>query len=105
MMADWTKCFFQISVPAEQRDLFRILWFDKNDIREGNVVTYRFTRHPWGVKSSPLAGQVVSLLKSDSPEDLTDAIERCTWRSSGQPKQWIRELRSLDRFHALIAMR
>ena len=32
--------------------LFRILWFDKNDVREGNVVTYRFTGHPWGVKSS-----------------------------------------------------
>ena len=29
MMADLTKCFFQIGVPAEQRDLFRILWFDK----------------------------------------------------------------------------
>ena len=36
MMADLTKCFFQISVPAEQRDLFCILWFDKNDVREGN---------------------------------------------------------------------
>ena len=33
--------------------MFRILWFDKNDVREGNLVTYRFTRHPWGVKSSP----------------------------------------------------
>ena len=33
--------------------VFRILWFDKNDVKEGNVVTYRFTRHPWGVKSSP----------------------------------------------------
>ena len=53
MMADLTKCFFQIGVPAEQCDLFHILWFDKNDVREGNVVTYRFTRHPWGVKSSP----------------------------------------------------
>ena len=52
MMADLTKCFFQIGVHAEQRDLFRILWFDKNDVREGNVVTYRFIRHPWGVKSS-----------------------------------------------------
>ena len=45
MMADLTKCFFQIGVPAEQRDLFRILWLDKNHLREGNVVTYRFIRH------------------------------------------------------------
>ena len=52
-MADLTKFFFQIGVPAEQRDLFRILWFDKNDVREGNLFTYWFTRHPWGVKSNP----------------------------------------------------
>ena len=52
-MADLTKCFFQISILEEQLDLFRILWFDKNDVREGNLVTYRFTCHPWGVKSSP----------------------------------------------------
>ena len=44
MMADLTKCFFEIGIPAEQRDLCRILWFDKNDVRKGNVVTYRFTR-------------------------------------------------------------
>ena len=47
-------------------------------------------------------GQAVSLLKSDSPEDLTDAIERCIRRSSGQPKQWIRELHSLDRFRPCV---
>ena len=47
-------------------------------------------------------GQAVSLLKSDSPEDLIDAIERCTRRSSGQPKHWIRELRSLDRFRPCV---
>ena len=44
MMADLTKCFFQIGITTEQRDLCRILWFDKNDVRERNVVTYRFTR-------------------------------------------------------------
>ena len=53
MMADLTKCFFQISLPIDQRDLFRILWFDKDDIGEGKVVAFRFTRHPWGIKSSP----------------------------------------------------
>ena len=53
MMADFIKCFFLIDVPAEQHELFRILWCNKSDVREGNVVTYRFTRHPWGVKSNP----------------------------------------------------
>ena len=53
MMADLTKCFFQIGLREDQRDLFRILWFDNNDIGQGKVVKFRFTRHPWGVKSSP----------------------------------------------------
>ena len=44
----------------------------------------------------------VSLLKSNSLKDLTDAIERCARRSSGQLKQWIRELRSLNRFRPCI---
>ena len=53
MMAYLTKCFFQIGLPKDQRGLFRILWFDNNDIGQGKVVKFRFTRHPWGVKSSP----------------------------------------------------
>ena len=48
MMADLTKCFFQIGLTEDQRDLFRILWFDNNDIGQGKVVNLRFTRHPWG---------------------------------------------------------
>ena len=53
MMADLTKCFFQIGLPENQRDLFRILWFENNDVENGKMVKFRFTRHPWGVKSSP----------------------------------------------------
>ena len=53
MMADLTKCFFLIGLPEAQRDLFRILWFDNNDIGQGKVVKFRFTHHLWGVKSSP----------------------------------------------------
>ena len=52
MIVDLTKCFFQIGLPIDQRDLFRILWFENNDL-EGKVATFRFTRHPWGIKSSP----------------------------------------------------
>ena len=53
MMADLTKCFFQIGLPEDQRDLFRILWFDNDDKGQGKVVKFRFTRDLWGVKSSP----------------------------------------------------
>ena len=53
MIADLTKCFFLIGLPPDQRDLFPILWFDNHAIGEGKVKAFRFTRHPWGIKSSP----------------------------------------------------
>ena len=53
MMADLTNYFFQISLPTDQRDFFCILWFDNPDIGKGGVKAFRFTRHPWGIKSSP----------------------------------------------------
>ena len=53
LMSDVTKCFFQIWLPAAQRDLFRLLWFENNDVERGKLVSYRFRVHPWGIKSSP----------------------------------------------------
>ena len=53
LMADITKCFFQIALPESQRDLFRILWFENDNIDTGKIVPYRFCVHPWGIKSSP----------------------------------------------------
>lgn len=53
LMSDVTKCFFQVQLPACQRDLFRLLWFENNDVEQDKMVTYRFRVHPWGIKSSP----------------------------------------------------
>ena len=53
LMSDVTKCFFQIQLLAAQRDLFRLLWFENNDVERGKLVSYRFRVHPWGIKSSP----------------------------------------------------
>ena len=53
LMSDVTKCFFQVQLPAAQRDLFRLLWFENNDVERGKLVSYRFRVHPWGIKSSP----------------------------------------------------
>ena len=53
LMSDVTKCFFQIQLPAAQRDLFRLLLFENNDVETGKLVPYRFRVHPWGIKSSP----------------------------------------------------
>ena len=52
-VADLTKCFFQVRIPREQQDLFRIVWFKDNDVANGSVQVYRFTRHVWGINSSP----------------------------------------------------
>ena len=43
-------------------------------------------------------GQAFSLMRSDSPESLTEAIEKCDRQNSGQPKKWLKELRALNRF-------
>ena len=53
LMSDVTKCFFQVQLPAAQRDLFYLLWFENNDVERGKLVSYCFQVHPWGIKSSP----------------------------------------------------
>ena len=49
---DLSKCFFQVSIPRTQRNLFRIVWFKGNDVDSGEIQTYCFTRHVWGINSS-----------------------------------------------------
>ena len=51
--ADLSKCFFQVAIPETQRDLFHIIWFKDNDIDVGEKQTFCFTRHVWGINSSP----------------------------------------------------
>ena len=50
-MADLSKCFFQISIPREQQDLFCLTWYKNDDLIKSNTV--RFSRHVSGVNSSP----------------------------------------------------
>ena len=47
-------------------------------------------------------GQTLSLMRSDSPESLTEAIEKCGRQNSGQPKKWLKELRALNRFRPCV---
>ena len=44
-MADVSKCFFQVSIPESQHDLFCLIWFKDNDLVNGFTQIYRFTRH------------------------------------------------------------
>ena len=52
-MANLSKCFFQVALPREQQDWFRLVWFKDNEINIGKTQIYRFTRHVWGINSSP----------------------------------------------------
>ena len=73
-MADLSKCFFQIAMPEEQRDLFRIIWFKDNNIDGGDMQVYRFVRHVWGINSSPyIALLSIQHLLSENP---TNACEK-----------------------------
>ena len=67
-MADLSKCFFQISIPEDQRDLFRLVWFKDNDIKLGETEIFRFCRHVWGINSSPyIALHAIQRLIDENP--------------------------------------
>ena len=51
-MADITKCFFQVNLPENQRNLFCLLWFENYDIQQGKIIPFCFRCYPWGIKSS-----------------------------------------------------
>ena len=51
--ADLSKCFFQVAMPENQRDLFRLISYRNNDFDERKVQLYRFTRCVWEINSSP----------------------------------------------------
>ena len=33
--ADLRECFFQVRIPENQRDFFRLLWFEDDDVKDG----------------------------------------------------------------------
>ena len=44
LIADITKCFFQMKLPEAQRDLCRLLWFEKDDVHNGKLSSFSFLR-------------------------------------------------------------
>ena len=72
-MADLNKCFFQVAVPEAQRDLFRIIWFSNGDLEAGTPQVFRFSRHVWGINSSPYAALLaIKTLISENPTSTSD---------------------------------
>ena len=67
-VADVSKCFFQIKLPLDQQDWFHIIWFKDNNVDIGEIQTFRFTRHVWGINSSPyVALMALNRLAADNP--------------------------------------
>ena len=67
-VADVSKCFFQVRISRSQEDLFRVVWFENNDLDNGVTKVFRFTRHVWGVNSSPYVALVaLNRLVSENP--------------------------------------
>ena len=83
-MSDLSKCFFQIRLPEAQQDLFRILWYKGDDVQLGEVEAYKFTRHAWGVISSPyIACAAIRKAADENPTNAsnltTETIRRCMY--------------------------
>ena len=67
VVADIEKAFLQISLQPESRDVTRFLWLKdiSKPIDDDNLITYRFTRVPFGIICSPflLSGSIQHYLR------------------------------------------
>ena len=72
-VADISKCFFQVRIPCDQQDWFRIVWYSNNDLDNGKPQVFRFTRHVWGINSSPYVALLA--LKCVVEENPTNASQ------------------------------
>jgi hypothetical protein len=61
MVSDIEKAFLQVAVHVQDRDVTRFLWLKdpKQPTVDNNVITYRFSRVPFGLNCSPFLLAVV----------------------------------------------
>ena len=72
-VADVSKCFFQVGIPNDQQNLFRIVWFKNNDLDKGEPLIFKFTRHVWEINSSPyVALLALKRLVFDNPVNVSE---------------------------------
>ena len=68
-------------MPEAQRDLFRLIWYEHNDIDQGVIKIFYFTRHVWGINSSSyIAFLAIDRLVNENPtnacQSTLSAVER-----------------------------
>ena len=61
-------------MPEKQRNLFRIIWFNNNELDGGEPQVFRFLRHVREINSSPYVALLVT--KHLSTENPTKASDR-----------------------------
>jgi transposase InsO family protein len=77
LSADIEKAFLRVGLNEADRDLVRFLWVDDvtKPIDEVTLVTYRFTRTPFGVASSPfLLNMVLQELFADAENPILQQV-------------------------------
>ena len=73
--ADLSKRIFQVKIPESQQNLFKLIWFENDDIDNGDVQVYRFTRHVWGINSSLFEALLaINRLVNENPTNASQLI-------------------------------
>ena len=85
LISDLSKCFFHVRLPEEQQDVFRIWWYKDDDVELGEMEPYKFTRHAWGVISSPYIACAAICKAADENSTnantlTTETICRCMYK-------------------------
>ena len=68
LMGDIEAMFYQVLVPAKQRDFLRFLWWP-NGAMNAKLVEYRMTVHPFGAVSSPSCSNYALRKTANDNED------------------------------------
>uniref|UniRef100_A0A8R1I581 Reverse transcriptase domain-containing protein n=1 Tax=Caenorhabditis japonica TaxID=281687 RepID=A0A8R1I581_CAEJA len=77
MTADIEKAFLQVSLQTPHRNSTRFLWFrdPRKGMKPGNLITYRFTRIPFGIACSPFLLDVAIRIHLEShPHPVNEKI-------------------------------
>ena len=90
-MADLSKCFCQISLPKDQRDLFWLIWYEDNDTDPGVTKIFHVIRHIWIILCKELE---TAKLCAELMKDVLDSLKYpgCSlyfWTDSQVVIKWI----------------